>query len=121
MSADIQFLSVSDNQRFIIKEDGTPFFWLGDTAWHIFHKLNRMEVDEYLTNRAKRRFNVIQSVALAECDGLRTANRYGRYPLLQNDQGEYDPTSPDLTGEYHYWDHVDYVIDKAHELGLYIG
>lgn len=121
MKKQTQLLRVSDNKRFLTQEDGTPFFWLGDTAWHLFHRLNREEAEKYLINRAERRFNVIQAVALAECDGLRTTNVYGVSPLLQNEAGEYDPTKPDLRGEYCYWDHIDYVIDKAAELGLYIG
>ena len=27
---------VTENQRFLLHEDGTPFFWLGDTAWELF-------------------------------------------------------------------------------------
>ena len=26
-------LRVSDNRRFLVYEDGRPFFYLGDTAW----------------------------------------------------------------------------------------
>jgi len=79
------------------------------------------DAEEYLIDRAKRRFNVILGVALAECDGLRTENAYGSFSLLKNEAGDYDPTMPDLAGDYSYWDHIDYVIDKANELGLYIG
>jgi hypothetical protein len=28
-------LRVSDNQRFLVKDDGTPFVWIGDTFWHL--------------------------------------------------------------------------------------
>lgn len=114
------FLKVSDNHRFIVKEDGTPFFWLGDTAWQLFHRLDREEAELYLQNRAERRFTVIQAVILAEYDGLRTANRYGRIPLRQDESGAYDPERPDVSGAYSYWDHIDFVIDKAGELGLYM-
>ena len=38
-------LKVSENQRFLVKEDGKPFFYLGDTAWELFHRLNREEAD----------------------------------------------------------------------------
>lgn len=121
----LQHIRISDNKRFLIKEDGTPFFWLGDTAWELFHRLNREEAELYLKNRAEKKFNVIQAVALAELEGITVANSYGRKPLLQNSEGEYDPTMPDLevTGndDYTYWDHVDYIVDKAAELGLYIG
>jgi len=121
LNEQIQLLKISDNGRFIVKEDGTPFFWLGDTAWELFHKLNREEAEEYLSNRAKRRFNVIQAAALSEFEGITTENAYGRLPLLKNNLGEYDPTMPDLSGDYSYWDHVDFIVDKAAELGLYIG
>ena len=62
-------LRVSDNKRFLVEADGKPFFYLGDTAWELFHRLNREEADRYLENRAKKGFTVIQAVALAELDG----------------------------------------------------
>ena len=33
-------LQVSDNRRFLVTADGRPFFWLGDTAWELFHRLD---------------------------------------------------------------------------------
>lgn len=74
----------------------------------------------YLRNRSELQFNVIQAVALAELNGLEKENAYGRKPLLKNDQGEYDPTLPDVAGPYSYWDHVDRVIDMAESFGIYI-
>ncbi|WP_435171365.1 glycoside hydrolase family 140 protein [Paenibacillus glycanilyticus] len=117
----VQKLRVSDNGRRLTQEDGQPFFWLGDTAWELFHKLNREEAEHYLRTRANQRFNVVQAVALAELDGLETANAYGKRPLSKNEAGEYDPSLP-LTEEeaYDYWKHVDYIIDFAAELGIYI-
>ena len=47
-------LKVSENRRFLVYADGRPFFWLGDTAWELFHRLNREEADRYLENRAAR-------------------------------------------------------------------
>ena len=69
-------LKVSDNKRFLVHENGKPFYWLGDTAWELFHRLNREEADRYLKNRAEKGFTVIQAVALAELDGLRDPNPY---------------------------------------------
>jgi hypothetical protein len=116
--ADLPRLKVSENQRFLVHEDGTPFFWLGDTAWELFHRLNREEADKYLENRAANGFTVIQAVALAELDGLHTPNAYGHRPLLDD-----DPTKPDVKDgpNNDYWDHVDYIVNKAESLGLYIG
>src|SRR6187455_945259 len=82
-------LSVSDNKRYLVTKDGKPFFWLGDTAWELFHRLTREEADKYLKNRADNGFTVIQAVALAELDGLRVPNAYGEIPLE-----DFDPTRP---------------------------
>ncbi|QHW34988.1 DUF4038 domain-containing protein [Paenibacillus rhizovicinus] len=122
-STGLQKLRVSADRRHIVHEDGTPFFWLGDTAWELFLRLNREEADRYMRNRAERGFTVIQAIALGETDMTRAANAYGRSPLLRNGNGDCDPTLPDLApeGEYGYWDHVDYIIDRAAHYGLYIG
>jgi hypothetical protein len=105
-------LTVSENKRYLQSADGKPFFWLGDTAWELFHRLNREEAERYLKNRAEKGFTVIQAVALAELDGLREPNPYGEIPLENN-----DPSKPRDA----YFKHADYIIDKANELGLYIG
>jgi hypothetical protein len=114
-------LKISSDRRFLTKPDGSPFFWLADTAWELFHKLNREEAAEYLLTRASQQFTVIQAVALAEFDGLSVPNAYGKTPLLKNDDGNFDPELPDSgSGGYGYWEHVNYIIDAAECLGLYI-
>ena len=120
MSHPIQNLRVAEDHRHLCYEDGTVFFYLADTAWELFHKLNREEAFDYLEDRAKKGFTVIQAVALAEKDGLRRSNAYGRSPMKIGDDGKYDPALLDLEGEYSYWDHVDSIVKKAGELNLYI-
>ena len=111
-AASLPRLKVSDNKRFLITADGRPFFWLGDTAWELFHRLTREDAERYLMNRAKLRFTVIQAVALAEFDGLTVPNAYGDTPLRDN-----DPTQPNER----YFAHVDWIVAKANSLGLYVG
>lgn len=41
-------LRVSDNHRFLQTADGKPFFYLGDTAWELFHRLTKEEAKVYL-------------------------------------------------------------------------
>lgn len=65
-----------------------------------------------MKKRAEQGFTVIQAVALAEFDGLHEPNAYGHKPL-DND----DPMKPIED----YFKHVDFVVDKAAELGLYVG
>jgi hypothetical protein len=111
-------LKISDNQRFLVTADGKPFFYLGDTAWELFHRLNREQADRYLENRASKGFTVIQAVALAELNGLNDPNPYGHVPLVDS-----DPANPKVQDgpQNDYWDHVDYIVDKAEQLGLTIG
>jgi len=117
----LQNLKVSENRRFLAMEDGSPFFWLGDTTWELFHNLNREEADLFMKTRSEQKLNVLQTVALAEFEGITVPNAYGRLPLLMNAEGVYDPAMPDVSGEYSYWEHVDYIVDKAAEYGIYIG
>ena len=70
-------LKVSDNRRFLAYEDDRPFFYLGDTAWELFHRSTREEADVYLANRAEKGFTVIQTVALGEFEGVTVKNAYG--------------------------------------------
>ena len=107
-----QQLRVHESQRYLETAEGKPFLWIGDTAWELFHKLNRKEATEYLENRAAKGFSVIQAEVLAENDGLRTPNPYGDVPL-----NDLDPAQPNEA----YFEHVDFIVNKAEELGLVIG
>ena len=105
-------LQVTPNGRFLQYADGAPFFYLGDTAWELFHRLDLDEATRYLTNRAAKGFTVIQAVVLGELAGLDTPNANGDRPLIDN-----DPTRPNEA----YFRHVDAVTAKANELGLVMG
>lgn len=122
-SATLPALKVSGEQRFLVTEAGAPFFYLGDTAWELFHRATREEALAYLDIRQKQRFNVVQAVALAELDGLTAPNAYGDLPL-----SDLDPLRPAITPgsdpkdavAYDYWDHVDFIVAEANRRGLYI-
>lgn len=105
-------IQVSTNRRFLMTENGEPFFWLGDTAWELFHRLSLPEAEHYLAVRRQQGFNLIQAVVLAELDGLHTPNAQGHTPLLGD-----DPTRPN---EF-YFRHVDAIIRMAADKGLYVG
>ena len=105
---------VSANRHFFADQSGTPFFWLGDTAWLLFSKLNREETLRYLDNRAVKGFNVIQVMAIND-------------PQMKSVTGvpalvDGDPAKPFLNGgKDSYWDHIDWVIERAGERGIYVG
>lgn len=107
-------LRVSDNQHFLVTESGKPFFYMADTGWELFHRLDREQAIQYLDTRASQKFNVIQAVALAEIDGITVPNAYGKLPLVGQ-----DPAKPDLS-KGSYWEHVDFIVDQANKRGIYI-
>lgn len=104
-------LTVSADSRHLTTDDGKPFFWLADTAWEIFHRLDRDESDFYLRNRADKGFSVVLGVLLAEFD-FQKPNAYGHFPLVDN-----DPARP----AEEYFKHVDWVIARAGALGMHVG
>lgn len=110
-------LRVGADGRSLVRADGEEFFWLGDTAWELAHRLDREEVEHYLCRRQAQGFTVIQTVALAELEGLTKPNAYGHLPLI-----DADPARPDVRpGESDYWDHLDFVIDAAARHGMIVG
>lgn len=114
-------LKVSENHRFLVDEKNNPFFWLGDTGWLLFTKLNREDAEKYLTDRANKGYNVIQVMML---HGLGVKNAYGDSALIkQNVAHPVITEGNDFadTTQYDFWDHMDFVIDKAAEKGLYVG
>ncbi|HLG39565.1 MAG TPA: glycoside hydrolase family 140 protein, partial [Chitinophagaceae bacterium] len=114
------WLRISANGRFFTNEKGKPFFWLGDTGWLLFAKLTREEAEQYLENRRKKGFNVIQVMLLHE---LTVTNVYGDSALVnKNVSAPLTTTGNSFTNkmQYDYWDHVDYIINLAARKGLYM-
>lgn len=63
-------IRVSDDGHYLLNADGSLFFYLGDTAWALFQRLDLDETRRYLQARADKRFTVIQATAVSELDGL---------------------------------------------------
>ncbi|UBM58027.1 glycoside hydrolase family 140 protein [Marinilongibacter aquaticus] len=111
LKAQMPQIQVSENQRFLMTEDGKPFFWTADTAWELFHKLDEKEAETYFQKRASQGFNVIQAVALAELDGINTPNAKGEKPFRNLSKMKPNPQ---------YFKYVMQLIEKAGEHGLYV-
>lgn len=105
-------IRTTDDGHYLQYKNGTPFFWLGDTGWELFHRLKIEEIEKYLENRSQKGFTVIQAVILAEFDGLRKPNQYGDLPLQ-----DLDPTKPNEQ----YFRLIDTVIKAAMKKNLFIG
>lgn len=106
-------LKVSDNRRYLVHENGTPFFWLGNTAWLISERLNRDEVEFYLNKEREAGYNVEQIQVL---NGVPTFDIYGHQ--ANDDSFDFDKFTH--AGEYGYWEHLDYIVGMAETNGIYI-
>jgi hypothetical protein len=106
-----QMLKVSENKRFLITEDGKPFFWMGDTGWEMIHRLSKEEASFYIKNRADKGFNVIMTVILSEMNGATTPNAEGHLPLIN-----LNPAQPNEA----FFKHLDYLLAEAKKLNLYL-
>lgn len=115
----IQPLTISRNHRYF-NANGKPFFWLGDTGWLLFSKLNREDAEHYLEVRKNQGFNVIQAMVVHSSTEV---NAYGDSALV-NKRIAAPRTTPgnatDVKGAYDYWDHIDWIIKKAEEKGIYM-
>ncbi len=113
-------LKISANARFFATQNGEPFFWLGDTGWLLFSKLNREETETYLENRRQKGFTVIQVMVL---HGTADVNAYGDTATLRHNVGQPHVTPGSNfsdAAQYDFWDHIDWVVSKAAEKGLYM-
>lgn len=112
-------LTVAANGRYL-EAGGKPFFWLGDTGWLLLAKLDRAETERYFAAREAQGYNVIQVMMLHRPT---MANPVAGAALIDGDLRRprvtpgNDPSKP---GEYDYWDHLDWVFDRAAAHGLYI-
>ena len=107
-------LVVSEEGRYLKHENGTPFFWLGETGWLLPERLNRDEAEYYLEQCKRRGYNVIQVQTL---NNVPSMNIYGQYSMIDG----YNFKNINQKGVYGYWDHMDYIIRTAAKKGQYIG
>ncbi|MFA6242183.1 MAG: DUF5060 domain-containing protein, partial [Candidatus Hydrogenedentales bacterium] len=54
------YLRVSDDGRFLVHTDGTPFLWIGDTCWAAPVHATTQEWKRYVDDRADKGYSVLQ-------------------------------------------------------------
>jgi hypothetical protein len=66
-------------------EDGSPFFYLADTAWLLFGKLKEEEIRKLFDDRAAKGFNAVQACVFRDLHTPNTANAYGEKPFATHE------------------------------------
>ena len=105
------FLRVSDNRRGFVHDDGTPFFWLGDTVWSISAGATVEEWREYLAFRRAQGYNLVQINSLPQHDSSVTDYR----KPFRIDGDEWDVTRRNLD----YFRTLDQLVAMTTDAGLF--
>lgn len=108
---DVQRLRVSVDGRRLEREDGSPFFFLADTAWTLPQRLKWDDALEYMSRRRMQGFTALQIVALDPERDIDIRTLAGERALLRD-----DPRTPNE----HYFRYLDWVISAAEAFGLYV-
>ena len=104
-------LKVDGSGRYLEHDDGTPFLYMGDTAWEMLSRLTYEEACAYMDNRVGKGINVIQTVFLSELAGIRDTTAAGVTQLINGDVCSPNPL---------YLAHADSVLAYAEQIGLYL-
>jgi hypothetical protein len=111
MEVNMKRLKISENRRYFVRQDRTPFIWLADTAWTMPQRLKWDDVDYYMRKRKSQGFTVLQIVALDPEQDEKMRNPAG-IPALHDD----DVTRPNEA----YFVYLDWILETAEQYGFYV-
>jgi hypothetical protein len=96
-------LKVDSSKRFLIRADGSPFIWVGDTFW-LFSKLTREQRLQLLDDRQSKGFNMVMI-------RVGMGNEEVDEPIGFN--GNLEPI------ESHFQE-IDHLVREANKRGMYV-
>jgi hypothetical protein len=82
-------LKVAEGSHHLMFADGTPFLWLGDTAWNGVMLARGEDWNQYLQQRRRQRFSAIQFASMDGC--LTRTNRSGKKASFATDPLRINP------------------------------
>lgn len=101
------FLKVSQDRRYLTYGDGTPFLWMGDTAWAAPMRSTDDEWDRYLADRKAKHFTLIQMAPAPHWAG--ETDRQGEKPFHDKACLQFNPA---------FWHAFERKIQRANEAGF---
>ena len=104
-------LRISENGRYFIKEDGSPFVWLADTVWTMPQRMKWDDVIYLMEKRKSQGFTVLQMVALDPERDVEMRNPAGEKALFSDCLDEPNET---------YFKYLYLILDRAEEYGFYV-
>jgi hypothetical protein len=105
-------LVVGPTSRYLVDQNGKPFFLAGDAAWSLIAELSREDADAYLANRQQLGFTLVMVNLIEHAFSSNApANFYGASPFTGANF-----TTPNEA----YFAHADYVIQSAAQKGIVV-
>ena len=101
-------LRVAANRRYLTFHDGTPFLWLGDTAWVAPLGASQSDWETYLADRKAKHFTIIQISPASAWSG-RTTDTEGNEPFFGSGIGQLNPA---------YWQGFEQKVQTSNDQGL---
>ena len=115
-------LRVSEDGRYLVHADGTPFFWLADTGWCLLQELDVPQARAYAGLRAEQGFSAVQVVGIMARRFEGSDREIRRGCLLPNARGHTACTLTDkgLAPNPPFSKHVDALLGELQKAGLLI-
>jgi hypothetical protein len=105
-------LKVGPTSRYLVDQNGKPFFLAGDAAWSLIGQASDEDADIYLANRHQLGFNMILTNLLEhKFSDNAPANFYGQNPFTGRLFTTPNPA---------YFAHVDHIIQSAAQQGIVV-
>jgi hypothetical protein len=103
------YLRISDNRRYLVHANGSPFLWIGDTAWAAYMYATDAEWRQYIDDRSRKRINVILMSGCCVTRNERSADAEGEV---------FFPNNPPLRMNPVAWRHLDQKVQYANDRGI---
>jgi len=98
-------IEISESGRFFQHQDGTPFFWLGESLWAVAQQATDIELNDYFEVRNRQGLSVVQFNTLLNWE---STTPYRREPFIkESDQPNLDKYDPG------YFQFLDKLFDKC--------
>lgn len=104
-------VAVSGNSRYLVDENGDPWFGAGDTGWSLVAQLSTADITTYLEDRAAKGVNLVLWNAI---EHLFSDNA----PNNDNNDSPFTGTAFQSAINDDYWDVVDHAVSESYRLGI---
>ena len=118
------FIKVSNNKRYLAYDNDKPFFWMGCTGWYASIAATPEEWEEYINDRAKKHFTVIQIATFRDKWTRKGPPSIENMDTIKIANSNFAGESPFI--EYFhkinpvYWEQLAEKVQHANEKGLVV-